>query len=720
MAKLPTITTITSANNNITTLNANFAALRNAFTNFLSRDGETPNTLTANIDMNSNELTNAAAVRTALLYIGGVLVNSVGNLNNWAGTWTTATAYDPYDTVYEPTNNALYRCLVAHTSGTFATDLGNDLWEVYVGEGLVNTDDATFVDLAVTGDLDLSGVDNAATIRSDLDVQQQDDLLDDIAAQTLAGRTRDVVADADGTNLGIRDQGEKSRAVALSGGAFDPTTATWDNIAYTRFPTGPALKPSITYLNEEFRNLPGVFSAFTSGTGTNSITLAPEGDAARIQRTNTNAGVILWSTPTALKSPIFRVETELKDWSVSTASYAIAIVGVASSINDFLVVEYDVVAGEIRLVERVGGGSFTTLASDSSFSQTGPLRIALEVNKAQVSLTVNDREILIDDHTHSTADILDMTPCIGQSVDGTNGVYFDFNSLRLSGPVAHGARDQNLVKFEDGSPVIVDGKYFVTMTLASPQTNSSWGVFSYDPYNNTFEQTACYAFDNHARLPGELIYDRNAGLWRIFVSGFGHPDGVAEGITMFTSDAYVLRGNHNFAGGTDLSLPLDTAGVAAYDPSILWDGSQWWMGYVITDNTNFSPESFYPALATSADLSSWTLVDADTTQSACEGTKICYVSGEIKLFAATRTNVRQYSDDMTLDGTITGLTTTSSPVSPPHFLPIPVLGQGVTEWYAIMFNGTTYNSGEDFTWGTLEHYKATSTETGFEHPTREL
>lgn len=148
MAKLPTITTITSANNNVTVLNNNFDALKNAFTEFVSRDGETPNTMTADLDLNSQDLLNVKALYSDILYVGGALVNSVGNLNNWAGEWTTSTTYSAYDTVYHRTNNTMYRCLQSHTSGTFATDLGNGVWEVYIGAnaGLVNQ-----ANVAITG-----------------------------------------------------------------------------------------------------------------------------------------------------------------------------------------------------------------------------------------------------------------------------------------------------------------------------------------------------------------------------------------------------------------------------------------------------------------------------------------------------------------------------------------------------------------------------------------
>lgn len=45
---------------------------------------------------------------------------------NPATNWLTATAYDEGDTVYE--SNKLYYCAIAHTSGTFATDLAALKW----------------------------------------------------------------------------------------------------------------------------------------------------------------------------------------------------------------------------------------------------------------------------------------------------------------------------------------------------------------------------------------------------------------------------------------------------------------------------------------------------------------------------------------------------------------------------------------------------------------
>lgn len=71
MAKQATLTTLTSVNNNIATLNANFTALNTALLNTFSLDGSTPNALNGDIDLNSNDLLNGGAGAFASLTIAG-------------------------------------------------------------------------------------------------------------------------------------------------------------------------------------------------------------------------------------------------------------------------------------------------------------------------------------------------------------------------------------------------------------------------------------------------------------------------------------------------------------------------------------------------------------------------------------------------------------------------------------------------------------------------
>lgn len=46
-----------------------------------------------------------------------------------ASTWSTSTSYTKYQSAWHVPTGKTYRCLVAHTSGTFATDLSNGKWE---------------------------------------------------------------------------------------------------------------------------------------------------------------------------------------------------------------------------------------------------------------------------------------------------------------------------------------------------------------------------------------------------------------------------------------------------------------------------------------------------------------------------------------------------------------------------------------------------------------
>jgi len=65
MAKRPTVSSITTGHASITALNANFTALKEGFDNTLSRDGSSPNTMSADLDLNGNDITNVATITNA-------------------------------------------------------------------------------------------------------------------------------------------------------------------------------------------------------------------------------------------------------------------------------------------------------------------------------------------------------------------------------------------------------------------------------------------------------------------------------------------------------------------------------------------------------------------------------------------------------------------------------------------------------------------------------
>lgn len=228
MAKL-VLTDITSGYASTTALNANNALIEAALENTLSRDGTTPNTMSADLDMNGNSILNvgdmlvggvglaasvtAAAASAAAADVSAdaalasevaaaaseaIVVASADNLADleYMGAWTAATAYLKNNIVYYSTDGSSYICLVSHTSHAtdFSVDLGLGYWGLLATRGAAGTG---------TGDMlkseNLSGLANYTTARSNLGltigthVQAYDAQLDALAGIT-AQQATDLAA----------------------------------------------------------------------------------------------------------------------------------------------------------------------------------------------------------------------------------------------------------------------------------------------------------------------------------------------------------------------------------------------------------------------------------------------------------------------------------------------------------------------------------------------
>lgn len=154
MSKL-VLNDITAGYGSNTALNTNFALIETALENTVSRDGTSPNTMSANLDMNGYRILNELA--------------STGDGFVYENNWTTATAYTVNDLVYVPVGTGSSRdgwtliCRVAHTSGTLNTDYSNSKWAPIAARGASGFGSG---DLVSTNNL--SDVSNATTARGNL------------------------------------------------------------------------------------------------------------------------------------------------------------------------------------------------------------------------------------------------------------------------------------------------------------------------------------------------------------------------------------------------------------------------------------------------------------------------------------------------------------------------------------------------------------------------
>lgn len=157
MTKKVTLSTISTGYNSLATLNANLEAINDKLDNTVSRDGSSPNTMEADLDLNSNDILNAGSITTNTLKVNGVTLVDATATPDWKGAWVTATSYVKDDLVQN--NGSTYICLVAHTSGTFSTDLAAVKWELFASKG---DSGAGSGDLVSTNNLsDLANADTA-------------------------------------------------------------------------------------------------------------------------------------------------------------------------------------------------------------------------------------------------------------------------------------------------------------------------------------------------------------------------------------------------------------------------------------------------------------------------------------------------------------------------------------------------------------------------------
>lgn len=147
MVKIASLTTLTTNFSSVQALNANFTKIVTALENTVSRDGSTPNTMSADFDVNSNKLINLAnatnnqdAVPLQQLQ---TLLNAV--MLNWRGAWVTATAYLADDAVSN--GGSSYVATSNHTSaadtepGTGANWM--NVWDLVAAKGDTGATGAT-------------------------------------------------------------------------------------------------------------------------------------------------------------------------------------------------------------------------------------------------------------------------------------------------------------------------------------------------------------------------------------------------------------------------------------------------------------------------------------------------------------------------------------------------------------------------------------------------
>ncbi len=136
MAKRPTLSTIGSGFYGTTQLNDNFDNINTAFDNTLSLDGSTPNQMTADIDLNNNDVLNVSSLQASGITLNGVGITPTSVaatpaassivMTDAGGYYTTdnvESALQELPTQYQPLDAQLTTLAATSITGVTGSDL---------------------------------------------------------------------------------------------------------------------------------------------------------------------------------------------------------------------------------------------------------------------------------------------------------------------------------------------------------------------------------------------------------------------------------------------------------------------------------------------------------------------------------------------------------------------------------------------------------------------
>lgn len=430
-------------------------------------------------------------------------------------------------------------------------------------------------------------------------------------------------------------------------------STTYNPTYFDPFPT------ELQSLDENFSSESG-FTFYTEGTlGTHSV--------ASNQMTINGSGTrntIVTETGVGPSIPQLWAEIQVDSGGSNTSGYDNGGVGIVKDNDNFLFASWDRIANVVRIQIKIGGSNtFLGSVSTTTFSPTYKMALSLVANSACLwrnngsgwSCLVKQSVSSYYDF-RTTGNLTDWKWGFTIATSATSTwVLSNFNAGSFGGV---GMRDFVIVTEEDGSPYMVDANTVLFSATANDPNGISYeGVFSLDITDCTIVQKSVIFVERDGKsyndVAAHIIY-YSGGNRRLFISTWGNGfGGSLQILHKLCTTGDILSGVNLIGSMTELSLPgLDTEDYGAYDPMAMWDGEKWLFAYSITEDTSFSGNPFYPALATSSDLSSFDLVGADTAMSGTgyEGTKLIKTNTNYWVLSggpvSTGNNPRIYNDEM--------------------------------------------------------------------------
>jgi len=205
---------------------------------------------------------------------------------------------------------------------------------------------------------------------------------------------------------------------------------------------------------------------------------------------------------------------------------------------------------------------------------------------------------------------------------------------------AVGLRDPNPVVALDGTPQISGNVLTFTATATDPSSAAYTGVYTVDLLAGTLAQTGVITVAMGTSLPGaggttsgtgsqnhnaaQIVLDGSGGAY-LWMTSWGFTGAANIQVLMkHVTGNTLISGANAVSGMTQLALAGIPSGGGMYDPCAVFTGGLWYLATTVGPTL---ANAFYPALQSSPDLVTWTLIGSDSVLAPFEGSRICKVAG---------------------------------------------------------------------------------------------
>lgn len=462
--------------------------------------------------------------------------------------------------------------------------------------------------------------------------------------------------------------------------------------------TLPGFMPSnLIILNEQFTD-PSLtrFAILSEGT---PVTPTISGGQMTLSNTSgQNTGV---QEGPSITVPNFAVSLNfVSSTSIIGNSYENHAVGVAKDSNNFILAVWrkrEGTNGYISVQVKISGSS--TFQGDivlgSAYTTPFQLGLSLVANTLVVwqkpnggSWTKITSYDVSGTFNFKTSSLTGWKPVFWLATDSVHPVTVVVSNFEYGPFGGTSIRDICPMTSLDGTPVLSGSLVTCTATLADPTGAAYCGIVTYDLASKVLTQTGVLFVNRGSALQNDgaahLIQDGSGG-YHLFITTWGNAGSGASNINILYKHETMLNlsaGVNIIASMTQLTLPGIPSGGGTYDPFATLDGALWRLAFTVGPS---SSNQYFPSLASTPDLTTYTLIGQDAASILFEGTRITKLGGTYTLLASTVVTsagltgaagvayVRAYDMSMNWIGNIypRGFIDTAANNYPPHCSLIP-------------------------------------------------